>query len=411
MSPAGSRFRIAATAFMTMVLVTILAGADSALARSPGDTRSAPRFSSMLQDDAVLTISCSVSSTNPDSRTLGVVAADFGMGAPLLVYTLYTLDPNTPVSPQPAPTDDRFEQFFTGPYSRLRVDATYSDGSRYEAESLCIPEPLPPPATETPVPEPTATRTPRPTRTATSTNTPGPSPTPRNTRTATATRTATSTNTPGPSPTPTDTRVPTATNTATATLIPTDNTIQISCAVTISPEVRIVIIRAMNMGMGFPTLTYTLYTLDPSVPLPAGDQPAPTNDRFINTFTGPYSRLQVEALYPDGTTAFADALCVPFPNPTPTSTPLIDSTVTPTVDVEETATVEETIGGVTETVTDPAPTATEDELESVTDLPSTGTSDPSRSQTAMIQVLAVLAFLTLGSGGLMFRYRRVSSRD
>ena len=45
-------------------------------------------------------------------------------------------------------------------------------------------------------------------------------------------------------------------------------------------------------------MTYTLYTLDPDVPLPPGSQPAPTDNTFYKTFTGAYSRLTVVAVYP-----------------------------------------------------------------------------------------------------------------
>ncbi len=87
---------------------------------------------------------------------------------------------------------------------------------------------------------------------------------------------------------------------------------------------------AVDREMGFPTMIYTLYGLDTETPLPAGSQPASTNDRYLQQFTGGYSRLGVRAIYSDGGTASADALCIPAPTATPTNTVAATSTFTPT---------------------------------------------------------------------------------
>jgi MYXO-CTERM domain-containing protein len=167
----------------------------------------------------------------------------------------------------------------------------------------------------------------------------------------------------------------------------------------------------MNLGKGFPTLNYTLFTLDPFVPVPPGDQPAPTNDTYFKSFTGPYSRLQVNATYPDTTTAFADALCQPFPTVTPTAsnTPIIVSTSTPTEELpSSTPTLEETLGGVTETL---VPTATEeDELDDVTDLPDTGAPGSDDASSRAMGVMAVLAAMSLAAAGLLRRQRQAAIR-
>jgi MYXO-CTERM domain-containing protein len=194
----------------------------------------------------------------------------------------------------------------------------------------------------------------------------------------------------------------------------TDNTIQITCQVTTDPNVRTVTVRAMNVGSGYPTLNYTLYTLDPTVPLPSADQPAPTDDTYFKSFTGPYSRLQVNAIYPDTTTAFADALCQPFPTvtPTPSFTPVFESTATPTGTITEqatlTPTLEETLAGVTETV---VPTATEEDVVGgVTDLPDTGAPGSDDPSSRAMEVLAVLAAMSLGAAGLLRRQRQAAVR-
>ena len=417
MRPATSWLRTIAAA----VTITLLFAVISAVMPTVG--RAAPAANPVTYhrvfQTGILTISCSVSSSSPDFRTLGVVAADLGVGFPTLSYTLYTLDPNVPVSPQPAPTDNTFTQQFAGAYSRLFVRAVYPNDTVVEAEALCIPEPLAPTATNTPVPSPTATRTPRPTRTPTNTATAGPSPTPTNTRTATATRTPTSTNTPGPSPTPTNTRTATATRTPTAIPTVTDNTIEITCQVTTDPNVRTVTVRAMNVGSGYPTLNYTLYTLDPFVPLPAGDQPAPTSNTYFKSFTGPYSRLQVNATYPDTTTAFADALCQPFPTVTPTAsfTPVFESTATPTGTVTEQATLTPTlpVGGVTETAgpseTPALPTPTEEGVVGgVSELPDTGAPGSGDASSRAMELMVVLAAMSLGAAGLLRRQRHAAVR-
>jgi hypothetical protein len=106
----------------------------------------------------------------------------------------------------------------------------------------------------------------------------------------------------------------------------------ISCSINSgNPNDRTVGVFAVDRDNGFPTLTYTLYGLDPNTPLPAGSQPAPTNDRFLQTFNGAYSRLGVRAVYSDGGTASADALCIPAPTATPTNTVPATATFTPTL--------------------------------------------------------------------------------
>ena len=214
------------------------------------------------------------------------------------------------------------------------------------------------------------------------------------------------TNTPGPSPTPTMTKTPGPTHTptieptASPTPIAPDNEIEISCAVTTSPSFRIVSVRAMNIGMGFPTLTYTLFTLDPMQPLPPAEQPAPTDDTYTRSFAGPYSRLQVSALYPDGTSAFADALCQPLSPtaPTETLTPIIGATATPTATTPP-------VGGVTEPAV-PSETPTENEIVGgVVELPGTGSAQ-GRSSSRTMEALVILTALCIGAAGLLGRQRR-----
>src|SRR4029079_19076580 len=124
-----------------------------------------------------------------------------------------------------------------------------------------------------------ATNTATATFTPTKTNTPVPP-----TATNTATNTATTTFTPTKTNTPTTTPVPpTATFTATPSL--PEFTLIISCTIdTGDPNNRTVGVFAVDRDNGFPTLFYTLYGVDPNTPLPAGSQPASTNNVFLKQF-------------------------------------------------------------------------------------------------------------------------------
>ena len=194
---------------------------------------------------------------------------------------------------------------------------------------------VPPTSTNTAVP-PTSTPTSTATFTATATKTntavPTATFTATNTATATVTNTPTKTNTPVPTATFTATNTATATNTPLPTATPSlpEFTLIVSCSITGDPNVRTVGVLADTRGMGAPTMTYTLYGLDPATPLDAGSQPAQTTNVWNKSFTGPYSRLQIKAVYPDTGTAYANVLCVPAPTPTATNTPAVTNTPIPT---------------------------------------------------------------------------------
>ncbi len=100
------------------------------------------------------------------------------------------------------------------------------------------------------------------------------------------------------------------------------------CELTSGSDIRTVGVTAANLTPNTPpTMTYTLFGADPNTLV--SPQPPPTNNVFVQDFTGVYSRLKVSAVYTNGATYTLDVSCIP-PSPTNTPTPTFTPTRTPT---------------------------------------------------------------------------------